>query len=83
MDEMLFVVVQLIGGYAREDAHNAFVVGVYRNKDKADLVAAASGFGAKAFPVVFDAIPASILQNAHALFPARAKEIFGEHHEPT
>ena len=83
MDEMLFVVVQLIGGYAREDAHNASVVGVYRNKDKADLVAAASGFGAQVFPVMLDAIPAGILQNAHALFPARAKSIFGERHEST
>ena len=83
MDEMLFVVVQLIGGYAREDTHNASVVGVYRNKEKADLVAAASGFGAKVFPVVSEEVPAGILQNAHELFPARAKTIFGERHEPT
>lgn len=39
MDEVLFVVVQLVGGYAREDAQSASVVGVYRNKDKAELVA--------------------------------------------
>lgn len=83
MDEMLFVVVHLIGGYAREDAPNASVVGVYRDKDKAELVAAVSGFGARVFPVAFDAIPAGILQNAHELFPARAKAIFGERHEST
>ena len=74
---------QLIGGYAREDAHNASVVGVYRNKKKADMVAAASGFGAKVFPVASEAVPAGILQNVHALFPERAKAIFGERHEPT
>lgn len=83
MNETLFVVVQLIGGYAREDAQSASVVGVYRSKEKAELVAAASGFGAQVFPVMLDAIPAGILQNAHALFPARAKTIFGESHEQT
>ena len=83
MDEMLFVVVQLIGGYAREDTHNASVVGVYRNKEKADLVAAASGFGAKVVPVASEVVTAGILKSAHELFPERAKELFGERHEST
>ncbi len=83
MDETLFVVVQLIGGYAREDAQSASVVGVYRSKEKAELVAAASGFGAKVVPVASEAVTAGTLKNAHELFPARAKAIFGEHHEST
>lgn len=78
MSETIFVVVQLIDGYAREDAQGASVVGVYTDNDKAALVASASGFGAKVFPVALDAAPKGILENAFELFPARAQKIFGE-----
>lgn len=78
MNKTLFVVVQLIGGYAREDAQRASVVGVYTDNNKAALVASASGFDAQVFPVALDAVPKGILENAIELFPARAQKIFGE-----
>lgn len=58
----LHIVSTLVGGYAREDAATASVVGAYTNPVVADAVRKVSGYGASVSEIEVDHIPCGLLE---------------------
>lgn len=63
----IFVVATTQGGYAREDAPVATVVGVYTDAEIARKVSIAYGFGATVTPVILDHVSTGIAAHAEAI----------------
>lgn len=63
MAKTLYVVVNMIGGYAREDAPVPVVVGSYENQRIANIVKLVAGSGATVHPVIVNEIPRGIKQS--------------------
>lgn len=64
---ILHIVVSTIGGYAREDAAQPFVVGAFTNQGVADAVRRVSGVHATVKAVEVDHIPEGLRQTMQAL----------------
>lgn len=62
MTNQLYIVADVLAGYAREDAGSARVIGAYTQPDVAALVAKGTGPGAKVETIQIDKIPLGIAQ---------------------
>lgn len=54
----LFAVIYTVGGFAREDAPNAAIAGIYTDEKVADIICKCVGYGAKVVSVTLDEIAA-------------------------
>ena len=67
MSNKLHVVVNQVGGFAREDASQPYAVGVYSHPDLAAQVKRLSMEGAQVNEVELDAVPPGLVQAAKAM----------------
>lgn len=63
----MFAVIKTIGGFAKEDAPVASLVGVFTEEKVANQVKSLAGGGSQVVPVALDTLPPGLIQSAQAL----------------
>ena len=74
----LFAVIYTVGGFAREDAPNAAIAGIFTDEKIADIVCKTAGFGAKVVPVELDKVALGYISSAKELFNINLVKILKE-----
>jgi len=74
----LFAVIYTVGGFAREDAPNASIAGIFTDDKIAEIVCKTAGFGAKVVPVNLDEVAKGYISSAKELFNIDLAQILKE-----
>lgn len=74
----VFAVVHTVGGFAREDAPNISVAGIFTDEKIADIVKKSAGVDAKVIPIIIDEVLPGYIDFAKQVLNIDLKQILKE-----